>query len=572
MKKSIILLLALADLLICHAQTPQWVVYNTSNSELTSNFISAIAIENNNKWIGTGHEFMSGALNGGGLSMFDNCSWTVYQNPNAELSNNDFTIWSIAIDEDNIKWIGTNEFSPDAEGLVSFDDENWLNYNTQNSDIPDYIVREVQIDIFNNIWVGTYSGGLAKFDGDIWTIYNTTNSDLPSNMINSIFTEANGDLWVGTVNGLAHFDGLIWTIFNTDNSGLPSNNIRVISKDLFGLWFGTTNGLVKYHAPDWTVYNTDNSELPSNFINDIKIESSVVKWIATWEGLVRFMSTSTTVYNYNNSDLPTNYINTIAIDDYGNKWIGTHNGLVVFNSQGVIIPCPNYCPESQVLDTLYTETILPHTSTYFEGQDCWQALTEFYENAVFPSGLDVAVVISEIDGLTNSIVDHNTLEPINEGDTLYLIENDISQSIRLRHLSNSGLTYQIILIGSPSEFNQLYNCHYWVENVFYTGDCISSGRIVKGTGNCYTCNPTLFSEHSVNDEITIYPNPTINTFNIQGISTGQVDLINLQGQVIETIFLTSENSTIDISNLSSGVYILKAQTKDGQVIKKIIKQ
>ncbi|NBK98176.1 MAG: T9SS type A sorting domain-containing protein [Erysipelotrichia bacterium] len=514
---------------------------------------------------------MSGALNGGGLSMFDNCSWTVYQNPNAELSNNDFTIWSIAIDEDNIKWIGTNEFSPDAEGLVSFDDENWLNYNTQNSDIPDYIVREVQIDIFNNIWVGTYSGGLAKFDGDIWTIYNTTNSDLPSNMINSIFTEANGDLWVGTVNGLAHFDGLIWTIYNTDNSGLPSNNIRVISKDLFGLWFGTSNGLVKYHAPDWTVYNTDNSELPSNFINDIKIESSVVKWIATWEGLVRFMSTSTTVYNYNNSDLPTNYINTISIDEYGNKWIGTYNGLAVFNDQGVVIPCQEYCPGNQVLDTIYTETIESHISSYFESQNCWDDLTEFFEDAIFPSGLDVAIVISEIVGLPNSIVDHYTLEPINEGDTLYLIENDISQAISLRHLDYSALTYQILLIGNPTEFNQTYNCNYTVENVIYTADCISFGRRIEGEGSCYTCNPTHFTENPAEKEVSIYPNPTNSTFEIKGTINGKVELMNLHGQVIRIISASDENSLIDISELTSGLYFLRFQTKSGFETKKIVK-
>ncbi len=573
MKKVVFLLPVLLCLLTGRAQTPQWVVYNTSNSDLTSGFVSAIAIENNNKWIGTGHEFLSGVMSGGGLSMFDNCSWTVCHNPDAELSDNEFTIWSIAIDEDNIKWFGTNEFNHEAECLVTFDSENWTNYTVSNSGIPDYIVRVVKVDVFNNKWIGTNSGGLVKFDGTTWTVYNTTNSGIPDNRVNTIYTEANGHIWVGTANGLAYFDGEIWTVYNTGNSGLPSNSIRAIGKDLFGVyWLGTFNGLVKYNGTDWTVYNTDNSGLPGNVINDIAIESSFIKWIATWEGLVRFTGTSFTVYDFSNSDLPTNYINTIAIDDYGNKWIGTNNGLAVFNDQGVILPCVDYCPGSQVLDTIYTETILPHTSSYFESQSCWQNLTEFYEDAVFPSGLDLAVVISEIDGLPNSIINHNTLEPINQGDTLYLIENNISQSISLRHLSNSGLTYQIILIGNPAEFNQPYNCHYWVEEAIYTADCISHGRIVRGTGNCYTCNPTNLLNSTSDETVSVYPNPTAGTVIIQGISSGQVELLNLQGQVIKTTVLSGENSIVDLSGLSNGIYIFKIQSENSQVMKKIIKQ
>jgi ligand-binding sensor domain-containing protein len=47
-----------------------WTVYNTSNSGLPDNDVTAIAIDGGgNKWIGT---------YGGGLAKFDGVNWTVY--------------------------------------------------------------------------------------------------------------------------------------------------------------------------------------------------------------------------------------------------------------------------------------------------------------------------------------------------------------------------------------------------------------------------------------------------------------------------------------------------------------
>jgi predicted phage tail protein len=72
--------------------------------------------------------------------------------------------------------------------------------------------------------------------------------------------------------------------------------------------------------------------------------------------------------------------------------------------------------------------------------------------------------------------------------------------------------------------------------------------------------------------LKVYPNPNNGIINIIGEKLGQVELLNVQGQIIKTFSITDENATIDISELLNGIYLLKIQTKNGYTVKKIIKQ
>jgi len=98
----------------CKSQNPEWVVYNIDNSGLPNNNILSISVDNITKWIGTGDNFQSGGTFGGGLTKFDNTSWISYFNESSDIPNDEYKIWSIAIDEQSRKWIGTNEAYTDA--------------------------------------------------------------------------------------------------------------------------------------------------------------------------------------------------------------------------------------------------------------------------------------------------------------------------------------------------------------------------------------------------------------------------------------------------------------------------
>ena len=333
--------------------TGEMTYYNNANSGLPGNQVLTIAIDEDNiKWIGT---------RDGGLSHFDGTDWTVYDTGNSGLPSNE--VLAIAIDEDNMKWIGTG-----GGGLARFDGTDWTVYDTENSGLASNNVRAIAIDEDNIKWIGT-SGGLARFDGTDWTVYDTENSGLVSNNVRAIAIDEDNIKWIGTSDGLARFDGTDWTVYNSGNSGLPDNYVHAIAIDEDNIkWIGTSGGLARFDGTDWTVYDTGNSGLPRNYVYSIAIDENNIKWIGTWMGgLARFDGTDWTVYNTGNSGLPRNYIYSIVIDEDLNKWIGTVGGIGVYN-QGGIVTGDQYIvevPESYILQQNYPNPFNPETTIEF---------------------------------------------------------------------------------------------------------------------------------------------------------------------------------------------------------------
>ncbi len=192
-----------------------------------------------------------------GLVKFDNSNWTLYKTSNSDLPSN--SIRTIAIDNLGNKWIGSRGgglFTSDA--LVRFDDSTWTVNSPSNWGFPAEFTSSIAIDNNGNKWIGSahrdfdllIPRGLAMFDGSTWMVYNTSNSDLPSNRIKCITIDDSDYKWIGTsYDGLAVFDDRSWTVYNKDNSGLPNNYITSIAIDKAGnKWIGTDGGLAVYNS------------------------------------------------------------------------------------------------------------------------------------------------------------------------------------------------------------------------------------------------------------------------------------------------------------------------------------
>lgn len=97
-----------------------------------------------------------------------------------------------------------------------------------------------------------------------------------------------------------------------------------------------------------------------------------------------------------------------------------------------------------------------------------------------------------------------------------------------------------------------------------------------GTTNLYyikTAYSTLGVNQISKEDISFYPNPVTNELNIavsNGIVIEKVVVYNLVGQAVRTI--ESSINTINMSDLSNGVYLVKVQTNEGTIDKKIIKK
>jgi len=77
-----------------------------------------------------------------------------------------------------------------------------------------------------------------------------------------------------------------------------------------------------------------------------------------------------------------------------------------------------------------------------------------------------------------------------------------------------------------------------------------------------------------NYNVSVFPNPASDYLQIEQseANISHIEIINLQGQVIKSQRILGNQSTLDLSNVSAGVYILKIYTNSGFVVKKLIKQ
>lgn len=71
---------------------------------------------------------------------------------------------------------------------------------------------------------------------------------------------------------------------------------------------------------------------------------------------------------------------------------------------------------------------------------------------------------------------------------------------------------------------------------------------------------------------TIFPNPAHDLLNVQSTHYQQLEILNLVGQVILRQNITAENTSVNISELPAGVYLLQMKGKDNVVaVKKFTK-
>jgi hypothetical protein len=76
-----------------------------------------------------------------------------------------------------------------------------------------------------------------------------------------------------------------------------------------------------------------------------------------------------------------------------------------------------------------------------------------------------------------------------------------------------------------------------------------------------------------NDQgILIFPNPSAANINIVVPENTTIEIYNIRGQIIETINNEGKETTIELKDLSSGVYVVKAITETEIYIKKFIKE
>jgi alpha-tubulin suppressor-like RCC1 family protein len=142
----------------------------------------------------------------------------------------------------------------------------------------------------------------------------------------------------------------------------------------------------------------------------------------------------------------------------------------------------------------------------------------------------------------------------------------------------TGTNWQLISAGFVHSEAMEIGANLWsagrgLEGQLGIGSNINSNIIVV-----VACPTPLSNEEiiGINNTFKLYPNPTNDFITINTTTSfaekGVIAITNMQGQVVQTFpFQNNTIQTIDVSNQSSGIYILSISTKDQNYQTKIIK-
>ena len=256
----------------------------------------------------------------------DTSVWVDYQTFNSAIQSNFIT--AVVLDKNGAKWMGTYDV-----GIIKYDGNSFKNYNTENSGIPYNTINSISIDNQDRVWICT-NNGLGIFDGTTWKNYNKSNSLLKTNNINVVRFDQSGTAWIGTQTNFLSFDGINWRYFDyTGNADyLSVTDIAFINSN--NIWLATSNsGLIKFDGNStYKEYKKDPyNNILTNYISSLGLEQKGNLWILNKSmpgyrgGVTLMQGEQFSPYPFGES---TFFPRSIFIDNNAKKWIATNEGLL----------------------------------------------------------------------------------------------------------------------------------------------------------------------------------------------------------------------------------------------------
>lgn len=301
-------------------------------NSLSNRIVLSLCTDKNNKlWIGT---------DGGGINVFEKENRIAfYSEENGKLSHNSIT--SEYCDSQNNIWIGTF-----MGGVNIYDNQKESFSRIELQEASSHDARCFYEDNKHNMWIGTSSG---LFIVNIETHeniahYTTENSPLPENMIRSLVQDAKGRIWVGTFGqGLSIFTDDMQSVGHfSEYNGFCSNSINYIFRDSKNrIWVATGDGLACFatnETHEYKVYGRQDG-IYNSYIRAITEDSEGNIWFSTNAGISCYITTTGQFINYNYFDkTPMGNFSSAAVtkDENGIIYFGSINGARYFDPVTVL--------------------------------------------------------------------------------------------------------------------------------------------------------------------------------------------------------------------------------------------
>lgn len=163
-----------------------------------------------------------------------------------------------------------------------------------------------------------------------------------------------------------------------------------------------------------------------------------------------------------------------------------------------------------------------------------------------------------------------------------------SHSMNVEELGNNVLKFNFPQIWLPDSNANEHASHGYLTYRIAENASNMIGDEIENTAHIYfDWNPAIVTNttYNINDEsnsienlsagpeVMLYPNPTKGQVTVQAAQNiNTIQVIGLNGQIIEQFNPKNSNVILDIAHYTSGVYIMKIHTEDGVSTQKLIKQ
>lgn len=594
-----------------------WELYNSENTAMTSNNASFLdSSPNGTIYYQSGFDLY--IFNDGNVFPISNIE-------NGELLSNSF-IAKCAPNNDT--------FIPSSSGLGVLSNGSITIFNSENSELPSNFSSEIAVDNQSRLWMqdegqtlryangeietlptipgkGVYplSGNQAYFVGEqneIQFYDNGTISSLGTPFYSPYSTtivhvEENGNIWAQAQNaGVYHYDGVEWQMISVPVADFPTNFVFDLALDSEGNpWFAFIDGDVDaLQNGEWTrYYSVDVTSFANGF---------TVKSVARWDDKMVFTTNGSigvvedgSLSSLNceaNDDLCDLWFNDAEGDSEGNLWIQANS----FSNEFAI----KYDGSTfTFIELTFESSTSPNQIIPISGEEFYilsggEGFVH-YENGVVQS------YTTQNSPLPSDYVNH--LIQINDG-TLWiatregLVKKDGDEWTNYDLLAGLGLDEglnDIMDIAIDADgvlwlaarglglvaFDGVDGWQSWtLENSDLIDAVIRDVEIdpngVKWIGTMWGGATFVEGELTLNTrgntapktQKIAFPNPTTEYFEILEMdgSSGRVEVSDINGRVIKT--WERHISRYDISDLESGIYLVRWMNAEGSSSIKIVKR
>lgn len=402
-----------------------------------------------------------------------------------------------------------------------------------------------------NIEIGSYYGGLPLIE-DLSGLGNL--AFIGGDLIiagNHSLTNLSG------LNNLTSIGGKLW--INNNGSIIDLNGLNNLSSTSGLLWITSNNSLVTLAALD---------SLASGSLTDLWISNNNALQSCEIQCICSYLSDPTgSVSIYNNStgcDNPSEIANacgsTIPCLPFGNYYFTSQSDIDNFQS--------NYPNCTNLEGNVY---INGNDITNLEGLATITSIGEFFQIGHMLGGIPTLTDLSGLENLESiggpfNVINNDSLNDITALNSLTVVTSElrIEDNPNLNSLSGidnieSNSMHKITISGNPMlstcevksicDFIALPNSNVYIDNNA-TG-CNSIEEVE------YACSVFVHENNNTNN-LTIYPNPTEREIYIStqdGLFIKEVTIYNNHGLIEYQSKIT--NNSIDISTLSTGLYIIE---------------